>query len=198
MKVRLLLASLFAAIVLSSGAKAESVGQSSLNTPNLTVFTQTTGVTITNTVAETSILGAGVGSLVIPANYLRVGRSYKIWMIGRRSATGNPSERLQLKLNGVTVLDTGTATSGSATNEVWECRAVLTVRSTGLTGTGAANGFYMEQSGSGTNDIFGMINTAAIAIDTTIPQTMSATWTWGVASTSNSITSSNVMIEVQG
>lgn len=181
------------ALCMTATAQAENAYISVAPRP---IFSMTSPVTVANTVAETSMLGVGVGTLVLPANYLIAGRTLKLWMMGRRSTSGNPTERLQLKLDGVTVLDSGTVTSGSATNEIWECRALITVRTTGISGTSAANGFYMEESGTGNNNIFGLVNTGAMTINTTIAHTIGATWTWGVASTLNTITDSNLVIEL--
>lgn len=153
-------------------------------------FSQTQSVTVVNTVAETTLIGAGIGTLTIPANAMAPGSSFSGVALGFHSASGNPSIRIRVYLNSTVILDTGTVTSGNSSNATWEFRGWVTCRTAGKTGTIMAQGFYIESAG-GTN-LFGMVNNNPITIDTTIAQTMNATVQWGTASNSNSITAAIV------
>lgn len=157
------------------------------------LFTQTQSVTVANTVTETTLIGTGVGSLVIPANTLQVGMTVKGWALGFHSAVANPNIQVRVYFGSTVVLDTGIVTSGNSTNAIWEARGFVTVRSIGVSGTVAAQGFYME--GQGGPNLFGMVNTSTVTIDTTASQTINMTVQWGTASASNTITCTNHIIE---
>ena len=68
------------------------------------------------------------------------------------------------------------------------------MRSLGITGSVIGHGYWQEL-GAGPNN-FQMINTAAVTIDTTNDQTIDVTVQWGTASASNTITSTNVVVEL--
>jgi hypothetical protein len=160
------------------------------------IFSQTASVTVANSVAETTLFGTGVGSLVIAANTMQVGSSFSGTAIGPHSATGSPTIRLRVYLNSTVILDTGIVTSGNSTNATWEFRGLVTCRTTGATGTIMAQGFYLESAGG--PNLFGMVNSAPITIDTTINQTINFTVQWGTASVNNTITATNVNIQGWG
>ena len=42
----------------------------------ISLYSQTTPVTVVNTAVQTSIIGAGVGSLTVPANYFTTGMGF--------------------------------------------------------------------------------------------------------------------------
>lgn len=158
------------------------------------LFLQTQVVTVANTLTETPLTGTGTGSLTLPANFLTVGKTLKITAFGFHSAAGSPTLQLRVYLSTTVVLDTTAVTAGTSTNAVWELRALITCATTGAGGTLNAQGFYMEAAG-GTN-LFGMINTAAVALDTTASQVLKITAQWGTAALGNTITLSNFALEV--
>lgn len=158
------------------------------NTPSV-LFTQTQTVTVANTAAETTLVGTGVGSLVIPANSAHVGSSFSGIAMGPHSASGNPTIQMRVYLNSTVILDTGVVTSGNSSAATWEFRGIVTVRSIGNAGTVMAQGFYMESAG-GVN-LFGMVNNSPITIDTTINQTLNVTVQWGTAALGNTISCTN-------
>lgn len=183
----LLLGLLGALIAPAYGQVATGYG---ITTP---VFSQAQAVTVGNTVSELPLTGTGTGSLTIPGNFLVFGRTIYIRAMGFHSAAGNPTIDIKIKLNGSTYLDTTAVTSGNSTNTMWEMRAMLTVYSTGSSGTVFAQGFYNE-TGGGAN-LFGMVNTATQTIDTTIPQTLSITAQWGTQAVGNTITMTNLVVD---
>lgn len=150
------------------------------------LYTQTSSVTIANTIAETSFL---TSTTTLPANYLLFGRQFMVRVRGFHSAVANPTIRVRVYLNSTVVLDTGVKSSGNGTNDYWDMEGVVNCRSTGQTGTVMGQGFYLE-TGGGSNH-FGMVNLSPITIDTTIPQTINVTVQWGTASNSNTITATN-------
>lgn len=157
------------------------------------LFAQTATVTVANTVAETTIVGSGVGSLILPANFLTVGRFLKLSILGYHSAVANPTIDIKVKLNSTVILDTGAVTTANSTNSTFELRGFAVCRSVGVSGTVDAQGFWTE-AGAGAN-VFGMVNTAPTTIDTTIAQTLNVTVTWGTASASNTISAAILLLE---
>lgn len=159
-------------------------------------FVQTATVTVANTAAETTLLGTGVGSLVVKANTLVAGSMVSGTALGFHSAAGSPTIRLRVYANSTLLLDTGAVSSGNSTNATWEFRGWVTCRTAGSSGTVMPQGFYME-SGGGAN-VFGMVNTSPVTLDTTIDQTINFTVQWGTASASNTISAAVVQIQQWG
>jgi len=177
-------------------AKGRATAASNLTIAPSLIFAQTSTVTVTNTTVETTLLGSGVGSLVFAANSLQIGSSVSGTAIGPHSTSGNPTIQLRVYMNSTVILDTGIVTSGNSASATWEFRGFITCRSTGVTGTVQAQGFYIESAG-GTN-LFGMVNSAPITIDTTIAQTFNFTVQWGTASASNTISNTNTLVQAWG
>lgn len=152
--------------------------------------------TVANTTVETTLIGAGAGSLTIPANFLTVGRMVRVSAIGVHSASGNPSIRVRAYLSAAVVLDTGLVSSGNSTNATWEMRGFITCYSVGGTGSVYAQGFYEEDIS--TQSPFGMANTSPVTINTTTALTFNLTAQWGTASVGNSDVCSNFLLEALG
>ena len=159
-----------------------------------TMFSQTTDKTVANTVTETTLIDGGVGNLTIQANSLKVGDTIRLALLGYHSGVSNPTIRVKVKTNSTVQLDTGAVGSANSTNELVQLNALLTVRSIGASGSIIGHGYYQEL-GAGIGN-FPMVNTAAVTIDTTIDQVLDITVEWGTASASNTITSTNVLIEI--
>ncbi|MDD1678678.1 MAG: hypothetical protein LUO93_05790 [Methanomicrobiales archaeon] len=161
--------------------------------PSSIKFAQTQTVTVANTVTETTVCGTGVGTLILPANFLQSGTSIKLSLLGYHSAVSNPTLRWRVKLGGTIILDTGAVATRNSTNETIEIRGFITCRTTGVSGTINAQGFYTE-SGAGA-DVYGMVNTADITVDTTGTLAFDITAEWGTASPSNTLSASIIMID---
>jgi hypothetical protein len=148
-------------------------------------FVQTAAGTVANTVAETTVIGtvSGPGKTLI-ANRFTVGKNFKGRFRGRYSTTGTPTLQLKVKLGSTVILDTGAIVLGSGvTNKYFELEFDVTCRTTGVTGTVFAEGKAIFDT-----VVVPIVNTAAATIDTTIPQVVDVTATWGTASASNIVT----------
>jgi hypothetical protein len=163
-------------------------------TVNGVLFTQTQTVTVANTVTETALTGTGTGTLTLPANFFAAGKTIKIRALGYHSSTGSPNITIRVKLGSTTILTTGAITSGNGSDDAWVCDAFFTCRTTGGTGTVIGQGYYEEVHGTGNRG--GMVNTATTTIDTTASQAISITVEWGTADAGNTISCTNVLIEV--
>ncbi|MGH7179154.1 MAG: hypothetical protein ACREJC_17380 [Tepidisphaeraceae bacterium] len=166
----------------------------------VTAFTATASATVANTTTETTLIGSGVGSLTFAANSLVAGRSIRIRARGYwgTDAVTAGTMRWRIKLGSTTVLDTGVITpTVGITNLLWKLDADITCRTTGASGTVFGQGYVDRQEMAGIADFKNaMVNTATTTIDTTAAQALDVTFAWGTADADNTITSSNVTVEV--
>jgi hypothetical protein len=160
-------------------------------TPKL-LFAQTVAKTVANSIVEDTLVAAGIGSNTIPANFLVPGRTLKIRASGVLSDVGTPTNNVKVKLGSVVVATTGVvAFTGAHTGAAWSAVLDLTCLSTGVGGTVIGQGSMSVEP----NDFEGMPNPSPIVIDTTVPQTVDVTFTWGTANPGNTITCTNLTVE---
>lgn len=157
-------------------------------------FGQTSSVTVANTTTETTLIGAGKGSKTIAANAPQIGDTYLISGLGIHSAVSNPNITINITLGATTICTTGVVNSANSTNALFEIRVRLTFRTLGVSGTLFCQGYFREEGGGLNN--FPMVNTSTTTIDTTSSQTFDVTVTWGTASSSNTITMTNLTIQL--
>jgi len=160
-------------------------------------FRQTTTVTLANSVAETTLTGAGVGSLTIPANSLKIGTSIRITAKGTIGDTGTPTFRLRIKLGATAYIDTGAVTFGAFVGRHgWTLNAEITIRTIGAGGTAIGNGIMMVSTVG--NPDLDSVNEATSAINTTGALALDVTAQWGTANALNSVICTNLDVEVLG
>jgi len=150
----------------------------------ISAFVSTEDVTVANTVAETTLLGAGNGSLIIPADTTVIGDRFAFSVQGILSSGANPTLRLQLKSGVVLLADTGAQVIGNLANGHWVIIGDVVTRTIGATGTVTISGSFMTSSG----DHFEFVNIVPVTIDTTINRVVDVTAIWGTASAGNTIT----------
>lgn len=164
-------------------------------------YTSCANKTIANSAIESSILGTvTVGDNIIPAARLSVGSIIKIKACGYYSSLSSSPGTLQLKakLGSTVVFDTGALSIlSNSSNDYWELEGILTVQTQGASGKiiGQAKAKFFNTAGLQTAN-YPIVNTAQISIDTTVSQTFDLTSTWSTASTSNVITSTNVILDI--
>lgn len=161
-------------------------------------FDQTASVTVANTNGETTLAGAGKGTLTIPANYLTLGRTVRVKASGYYGTTGTPTLRLKVKFGSTILCDTGANTTGSGISaRGWTLEAVITCRTVGSSGAVIGQGrvFLSTTHTAGTIDDF-TPNTSATTVNTQTTQAVDVTAQWGTASPSNTITCTNLTVEV--
>lgn len=162
------------------------------------IFTQTADATVSNTITETSIISTGIGTKTLPSNFFVPGKTYRIRLRGYLSSTGTPTINVKHKLNSITLIQTGVQTINNTSNGYFIVDAVVTCRTTGVSGTLSPVGtFDYETTGAGhVSGTYGMVSTSPVTIDTTASQTIDTTVTWGTASAGNVITGQTCAIEV--
>lgn len=163
------------------------------------IFTQTGSKTVSNTTSDTTLLGSGVGTTTLPANFFTVGKTVRIKMSGSYSTPiGVPSATIKIKL-GSTTLATITTTSllSGASDKGFSGEIIITCRSTGASGTAMIDGFISYQGASSVR-IFQDVNSAGSTptIDTTAANALDVTLAWDAASSSRSATSFVTTVEI--
>ena len=154
-----------------------------------TLFTQTADATVASTTTATSIIGTGIGTLTLPANFEIGGKTIEWTIGGKKSATVTPVNITIEVLLGATVIGTtGAVVSASGTNYGWEASGLITCRTTGGSGVIKCSGRYTELIATGAN--VGIIDSGA-TINTAASQVLSVKVTWGTSSATNTITSHN-------
>lgn len=164
-------------------------------------FVATASATVANTASETTLLGAGAGSLTLAANSFTAGSSLIVEAWGYLStAAAVPTLRLRFKLGSTVILDTTVKRLmlvGALTDALWRFRGRIVCRTTGATGTVFAQGeFSYKEPITGRWHTFECVSTSATTVDTTGTLAADLMATWGTASASNTITCSNFSMEV--
>jgi hypothetical protein len=172
--------------------------------PNLSgygrgLFAQTAlGTPIANTIVENSLVGAGVGTLSVPANGFKVGDSFTVKMCGNLSCANNETIRIRIKSNGVVIADAGVFQMKIATNKFFELVIDFTIAQLGGPGVGKlhVNGQYAYNQNANTQ--LDGVNFALVSnttFDTTVANTLTITAQWGLANAANSIQSQNFVLQ---
>jgi len=158
-------------------------------------FSQWSPVTVTNTIAETTLLGSGLGNLTLPANYFKQGFILELQGWGYWTATGNPTFRTRVYLGSTLLLDSAATTvANNAVASVFQVRALLTCTATGVSGGFIGQGttlYSTSRTTVSTDDFTPLV--APVTIDTTVAQTLNVTFTWGIANAS-SLTLTNFVL----
>jgi len=195
-------------IQLNTTTRELTVGTGAANPISLnsrTLFTSTASSTVANTTTETTLIGSGVGSLTLPANYLQVGRTLRIHVLGTldktlASSCGNIT--VKLKLGSTVILSRGPAAATcaiTATRPYMEVVGTCTVRSIGASGTTWCVGAMRFDSGAfqlGPTEWNMMTTAQPVTVDTTASQVVDVTWQWSVADVDNSVTGAIATLEV--
>ncbi len=161
------------------------------------LFTQIATQTIATTTTKTSIVGTGIGSLTIPANTLTVGKTYRMHIEGMYSTPlllnlATVTCRMELNGTAITTASTSSLASllASANNSAFQADQIITIRTTGSSGTLVAFGqltFTTSTTARGYIDMNTGVN--PVAINTTISNTFTPTIQLGNSNSGNTISS---------
>lgn len=155
------------------------------------------GTLITDTIVETSLIGAGVGTLTVPANGFSVGDSFTAKICGPLSCANNETIHIRIKSNGITIADAGVFSMKISTNKIFELVVDFTVTKIGAAGVAElfTNGQYSynhNAAGEIAANNFALISNTTF--DTTVPNVLSITAEWGAAKAANKIQSQNFVL----
>ena len=165
-------------------------------------FTSSATVTVANTTTETTLLGAGIGSLTIPASFFVVGKTIRLRMYGVYSTEAVPiTLRIRIKLDSSNYGDTtAITTAGSLSNRFWCIEMIMTCRSTGAGGSVFTQAYFLHQDNAvatAAPSMWTMSQSGAQGIDTTDAKTVEVTAQWGAgADAADSISCTHVTLEV--
>lgn len=179
--------------IVNTGAAWLVVNQRGLNSGH--TFIATASATVANTASETTVIGSGIGTLTLPANFHRVGKTIRLTASGVLGDTGTPTLNIKFKYGSTTIVSTGAATlTTGLTNVGWRLVVDLTCRTVGASGTVIAQGLFTYDNG--TAQVEALAATTTTTVDTTASQAVNVTAQWGAADSSNTITCSNLAIEI--
>jgi len=161
-------------------------------TINYGLFAQTAdSAIVTNTTTETSIIGAGVGVLNVPANTFQVGDSFHVSLSGHINSKNNNKLRIRVKtVGGVLLADTNAVTMPQCTNQHYDIKCVFTIRSLGVAGVAEIASTLMFTYTKDASNAFEGENVSIInntTFDTTISNTLAITAQWDTTDVLNSI-----------
>ena len=153
---------------------------------------------VTNTTAETTIIGTGVGTLSVPANGFSVGDSFRAVLGGVVNANNNQTIRIRVRTGSALLLDSGLQNLGSSViNDVWSLNIDFTIRQTGAAGVASIvslGGFHYTKTNNASVQGFGFNVVNSTTFNTTISNTLDVTVQWGSASTGNNIYSDTFIL----
>lgn len=161
------------------------------------IFTQTANKAVGSTTTETTIVGTGVGITTLPANSAIVGKTIRVTTHGFYNARGvGETLTIKGKLGTTIIINTVAIATGAATTQEFTIVSDYTVRSVGATGTVFGQGVTnLYLTGNKTTPIQ-MVNTGTTTVDTTTSQLINFTAQWSVAHSTNTITTTNMTIEI--
>jgi len=160
-------------------------------TTNYGLYAQTANSTpVTATIAETSIIGAGLGTLTVPLNGFSVGDSFKADFGGYLSSKNNDTIRIRVKSGSVVLADSGVQTMQTATNDIWELNINFTVRQIGVAGIASMVSlgvFHTTKQSNNSQTGFAFNTVNSTTFNTTISNTLDVTAEFSSTSALNSI-----------
>jgi hypothetical protein len=157
---------------------------------NKSLFAQTAdGPVVTGTVFST-LIGAGVGTLTVPANAFQVGDSFKASLFGHISCANNQDLIVKLLSSTSPLGGTGTISMPQCTNQHFQFDIQFTIRAVGGASTAAilTAGFF-TYSKDASNAFEGADFTLLenTLFDTTVSQTLDIQAQWGGPNPANQI-----------
>lgn len=165
------------------------------------IFTQTADQTVSNTVAETTLLGTGIGTKTLPTNFFLPGKTIRLKVGGVYStpALATPSLIINVKY-GTTVIATVTTNAlfSGATNLLFEGEVYITCRTAGAGGTVMTHGTVLYNIGIVGQTYTEDLNNAGATttINTSNSNTIDISVQWDAATSTRSVTSIVSTMEV--
>lgn len=165
------------------------------------LFTSTASATQAGSTSELTIIGSGIGTLTIPANFLVAGKTIRITARGLYTTPASvlSTTVFKFKLGSTAVITSPTtAMNAGATNGMIGLVAEFTCRTTGASGTVRGHGqiYYQNLATVGIPRIEQFISTSDVTIDTTASLALDLTAQFAGTISTESITIDNVIIEV--
>lgn len=161
-------------------------------------FTSTATTTITTTTAGQTLIGTGVGTLTLPANFCVVGKTIHehVGLVGTwAAAPGTLAFSIIMGGTPTTVATTGAITPQASVTRTMTADVYITYRSCGASGSVMTNGVFTYISGSSVMTQADLSNNGSTTtIDTTSSGALNAVVT--LSATGNSLLGTNYSYEV--
>lgn len=158
---------------------------------NYGLYAQTYDSTpITATTSELSLIGAGLGTLSVPANSFKVGDSFVAKLYGHITCVGTATIEIRIKSGSVLLADTGVIALDVTTNKHWNIEVNFTIRSLGIASVGSivSGGLFSYIKNSGLNfEGSNFVTLNNTTFDTTILNTLDVTAQWNTNNAGNNI-----------
>jgi hypothetical protein len=146
------------------------------------LFTQTgDSVVVSATTDETTVIGAGVGTLLVPPNGFSIGDSFRIKMGGVISNPSNNDIRIRLKSGSVDLGDSLFQNLSTHSNDTWCLDIDFIIRNIGGTGTASImtiGSFATTKKNGGDIQGFSFETLNNTTFNTTISNTLNITVEW--------------------
>ena len=178
--------------VTDNGTKTIVTIAGNIPTTNYGLYSQTANsIPVTATTVEGSLVGAGVGTLSIPANTFSVGESFRADFGGLISTKNNDTLRIRVKtVGGIILADSGFQDMPLITNNIWQLSINFTIRAIGAAGVASIVSlgvFHDVKTANGVQSGFAFSTVNNTTFDTTIPNTLVVTAEWSSNSALNNI-----------
>lgn len=166
------------------------------------LYTSNASAQVTNTIAETTLVGAGVGDTTLNANFFVTAKTIRIRASGWiDTAAGAGTLQIRVRLGGIAgtvILDTGAwLIANNLAARYWNVDAIITCRATGVGGTVIGQSAFQYMVVAQGNPVWTeMVNIAPIGLDTTVAQQVVLSVQWGTADVANIIECTNFILEV--
>lgn len=146
---------------------------------------------------EASLIGTGVGTLIVPPNAFKVGDSFVAKMCGIVSCANNQQIHFRVRSNGVVIIDALAYTLATCTNKYFDLILDFTITKIGGAGVAElfANGVftYNKNASNAIEGInFGLISNTVF--DTTVSNTLDITAEWTTSNIADTIQSQNFVL----
>lgn len=161
------------------------------------LFKQTATVTVASSAAETTLVGAGRGTMSLPANFFVVGRTVSIKAGGFYGTAGaGPTNAVRIKLGSTTILQSSgdALTAGIGNDREWYMDALFTCRTTGAGGTFIGQGLISYWTGGSTNRPYAMQRLTTVSVSTTGALTLDITTQFGTSDAANIMNLTNLEV----
>jgi hypothetical protein len=168
------------------------------------IFSSTNSWTLANTVTQSTITVStitGIGTLTIPANFLRQGHQIRITAMGGLSCAGTQQIQVRLCIGTNVVVDSGLAglTAGGFTNKAMMIIGYINIMTTGVSGQVSPQMFWNQEGmvtgGVGTASMIAA-QTAPVNVDMTVSNDIQLSFRWGAANASNIVRVTNYTVEI--
>jgi hypothetical protein len=163
------------------------------------LFAQTSSSTPASGINQNSIIGAGVGTLSVPANAFQIGDSFTLASDGLLSSLSSATLEIRVRtLAGVVLADTGIISMASATSKPFLLSLYFTIRTLGGVGVASisSGGLFSYIRNGGTQFegyVLSQINSTTF--DTTTSNTLVITAQWDTNNAGNTIQTFNLILQ---